>query len=160
MVHIDCSPACTNGSCSRCHLCVKVRGGHIGGAARTAWELLRRNGITPLGGNLEGAGGDSARSNISDGGSSSAGVNTDSTSMASAEEVGRMERLEAVMQLGKRDSVRRLLKQVILMAPSPAEGLVPVIRRNCFEKNNSAEEKEAGVVETLQSLGRCAICCL
>ncbi|CAM9093811.1 unnamed protein product, partial [Hapterophycus canaliculatus] len=96
---------------TRCHLCVKVRGGHVGGAARTAWEMLRRNGITPLRVDLEGPGGGDARGNINNGGSSSVGTNADSTGTTSAVEVARVERLKAVMELGKRDSVRRLLKQ-------------------------------------------------
>ncbi|CAM9678936.1 unnamed protein product, partial [Ectocarpus sp. 12 AP-2014] len=86
---------------NRCHLCVKVRGGHVGGAAQAAWQLLRRNGIVPTrghGGATNGGGG-----GISNNGTNAGGVSGAAT-------VGT-EDLKAVLELGARDAVRRLLNQ-------------------------------------------------
>lgn len=117
------SASCITGAVCRSHLCVKVRGGYIGGAARAAWKMLRRNGITPLRPELEGAAGDGPRGNINDGESTGAGTNGCTTSVAIAEDMAGVERLKAVMELGKRDSVRRLLKQVMCGDRSLLAGL-------------------------------------
>ncbi|CAB1109510.1 unnamed protein product [Ectocarpus sp. CCAP 1310/34] len=86
---------------NRCHLRVKVRGGHVGGAAKAAWQMLRRNGIVPTrehGGAANGGGG-----GISNNGTNAGGVSGAAT-------VGT-EDLKAVLELGARDAVRRLLNQ-------------------------------------------------
>lgn len=85
----------------RCHLCIKVRGGQVGGAAQAAWQLLRKNGIVPTreqGGSANGGGG------ISNG-------RTNAGSVGGAATVGT-EDLKAVLELGARDAVRRLLNKV------------------------------------------------
>lgn len=73
---------------------MRVRGGHHGGAADAAWDLLRRNGIVPTQGvnHADGSGG----SVLGDGG-------------IAAE---RAQELKAVLDLGQRDSVRRLANKV------------------------------------------------
>lgn len=73
---------------------MRVRGGHQGGAAEAAWDLLRRNGIMPTqGGNhADGSGG-----SIAGGGAIAA---------------ERAQELKAVLDLGQRDSVRRLANKV------------------------------------------------
>eukprot|EP00752_Nemacystus_decipiens_P010050 g8960.t1 len=83
---------------TRCQLCVKVRGGHIGGAAQAAWETLRRNGIVPVSKQEHGGMGGWNRN----GSNSSGGA------------AGGTEKLKAVLELGKRDAVKRLLKQANL----------------------------------------------
>ena len=78
----------------RCQLSVRVRGGHHGGAADAAWDMLRRNGIVPT----------------QDGNHADASGGSVSGDVGIAAE--RAQELKAVLDLGQRDSVRRLASKV------------------------------------------------
>lgn len=70
--------------------------------------MLRKHGITPS----EGAGGSGERGSGIRGAGDSTGTNAGGKGVGNAKEMVETERLKAVMELGRRDSVRRLLKQV------------------------------------------------
>lgn len=96
---------------------MKVRGGHKGGAAQAAWAMLRRNGIVPtpsqqqggIGGgrdcSADGSNNANGGTSNSGGGGAAASLRTGAGGVAGADE------LKAVLELGKRDAVKRLLKQ-------------------------------------------------
>lgn len=99
---------------------MKVRGGHKGGAAQAAWAMLRRNGIVPtptqeqggVGGRDGGRSCNASNSSSAGSGSSSGGGSSGAGSSGTgAGGVAGTEELKAILELGKRDAVKRLLKQ-------------------------------------------------